>query len=427
MHRLVILMSFRELRNVTEEMRDIKAELKPLFDKLERGDRLSAVESRKLADCDVKLTALSEKKFDLSVAVAASENAHARSGAGGSSYSDDAESRAFTNYLRTGAVAPEMRAAGEGTGSAGGYLVPPGWWQRLQVALKAYGGTLDDFEQLETETGQPMDWATVNPVTTVATIISENSQISDVDYVFGQGTLSAYMLTSGIQLVSYQLAQDSAFNIDNFIVARVGESLGREEAALAISGTGSGQPLGIVTALNAASGMTSGGTYALGTATKVNVAGATSTTGASQVTELVAGTLAPASWLGVLRSVDKAYRSLGAKWYMSDVTLQNTRLITNGFGDPYYPELQDDTDPKLYGYPVVVDNNIAPLTASTASGVVFGHLESAMVCRRVNGAGILRLTERFADFLQVGYLGYERLDTRSNDLRAATVVVPAAS
>ena len=49
-----------------------------------------------------------------------------------------------------------MRAAVR-HGSAGGYLVPPGWWQRLQVALKAYGGVANDFEQLETDTGQPYD------------------------------------------------------------------------------------------------------------------------------------------------------------------------------------------------------------------------------------------------------------------------------
>ena len=42
-----------------------------------------------------------------------------------------------------------------------------------------------------------------------------------------------------------------------------------------------------------------------------------------------------------------------------------------------------------------------------------------MVGRQVNGATMLRLTERYADYLQVGYLGYIRMDARSNDLRAA--------
>jgi HK97 family phage major capsid protein len=414
------------LRQLNEERAAAVAAIKPFHEKMSRGTSLTRAER---TAADGHLSVIESLNAEI---MTATENRDLGGAAWASmpsanGSSDDAESRAFTNYLRTGAITPELRAAGESSGAGGGYLVPPGWWQRLQVALKAYGGTAADFTQLSTDSGQPMQWATNDPTSTVATLLAENTQVSNVDYVFGQGTMGAYMYDSGVQLVSFQLAQDSAFDIDAFVQNRVAEQLGRAQAAAAISGTGSSQPLGIITALNASSGLTSGGKFALGTATKVNVAGATGTTGASQVTELVAGTLSPASWLGILRSVDKAYRSLGAKWYMNDITLQNTRLLTNGFGDPLYPDLQDDTNPKLYGYPVVVDQNIPNLTASTASGVIFGHLESAMVLRSVKGAGLMRLDERYADFLQIGYIGYRRFDIRSNDLRAAVVCVPAAT
>lgn len=420
---------FAAERHARAERAQLFAKTDPLIAKLQRGERLSNAERRSL---DLDHTRIAQLNQEIAACQEARElSAEAGRAMGDSPDSgardDSAESRAFTAYLRSGVRGPELRAAGEASGSAGGYLVPPGWWQRLQVALKAYGGTAADFQQIETDTGQPMQWATNDPTTTVGVQQAENTLVSNVDYTFGQGTLGAYMFDSGVQLVSLQLAQDSAFNLGAFIMARVAESLGRAQAAAAISGTGSSQPLGIIPALNAASTTGSGGKYTLGTATKVNVAGATGTTGASQITELIGGTLSPASWLGVLKSVDMAYRSLGAKWYMNDTTLQNTRLITNGFGDPYYPELQDDTKPKLYGYPVVVDNNIPNLTASTPSGVIFGHLESAMVLRSVRGAGLMRLDERWADFLQVGFIGYRRFDCRSNDLRAATVVVPAAT
>jgi hypothetical protein len=39
----------------------------------------------------------------------------------------------------------------------------------------------------------------------------------------------------------------------------------------------------------------------------------------------------------------------------------------------------------------------------------------------------MRLNERYADFLAVGYLGFVRLDFRSNDLRAAVTVKAAAT
>jgi len=128
----------------------------------------------------------------------------------------------------------------------------------------------------------------------------------------------------------------------------------------------------------------------------------------------------------MIESVDPAYRSLGAKFYMNDAQLNGCRSILDNYGRPFWDSLQGD-EPKLYGYPVVVDQNIPNLVASTAGGPVFGHLQSAMVLRQVEGAGIQRLTERYADFLQVGYIGFSRFDIRSNDLRAAVTVKPAAA
>jgi hypothetical protein len=52
-----------------------------------------------------------------------------------------------------------------------------------------------------------------------------------------------------------------------------------------------------------------------------------------------------------------------------------------------------------------VDNNIPNLTASTVGGPVFGSLQHAMVRRIVRGAEVMRLTERYADFLAEGLLG----------------------
>jgi hypothetical protein len=76
---------------------------------------------------------------------------------------------------------------------------------------------------------------------------------------------------------------------------------------------------------------------------------------------------------------------------------------------------------------VIVDNNIPNLTASTAGGPVFGNLGPAMVYRVARGTTVMRLQERYADYLAVGYLGYYRLDIRSNDLRAAITTKAAAT
>ena len=128
----------------------------------------------------------------------------------------------------------------------------------------------------------------------------------------------------------------------------------------------------------------------------------------------------------MIKAVDPAYRALGARFYMNDAQLQGMRAIVDNYGRPFYQSLQG-ADPELYGYGVAVDNNVPDIPASAAGGPIFGHLQSAKVMRVVTGASVLPLDERYADYLQVGFIGYQRLDIRSNDLRAAVVVKAAAS
>ena len=94
---------------------------------------------------------------------------------------------------------------------------------------------------------------------------------------------------------------------------------------------------------------------------------------------------------------------------------------------------------QLFGFPVVIDNSISNLTASTTGGPIFGDLSKAFVLRVVRGDArvvtdtkpivptTMKLTERYADYLQVGYIGYLRVDSRSNDMRACATVKCAAT
>ena len=434
--------------------------MKPMLEKIGRGEKLT-VEER--TEFDNRNQAITDLEADIRSAEQAEELAakfrDERSIPEAPANTGEVREEAFRSYLRTGAVSPELRAMGEGTlnpasATGAGYLVPPGWFQRLQVALKVYGGMARDFEQLETESGQSLQWATTDPTSIVGQLVggqtsppantasssgsgNENTQIQDVDYTFGQGTLSAYMYTSGVQKVSMQLANDSAFDIDAFVNARVAESLGRAQANSVVNGTGSSQPLGIYPALSGKGAVAvgdggSGGVFQLTGSANVVL------DGADAVTEVAANTLAPSTLRSMIACVDPAYRALGAKFYMSDAQLLGMRGQTDKNGRPLI-NLQDGLTPgaptTLWGYEVVVDNNIPALSATgtpggaTAGvgGPVFGHLSTAMILRTVTQAGILRLDQRYADLLQIGYIGYMRYDHRSNDLRAAVTVSAAAS
>ncbi len=72
----------------------------------------------------------------------------------------------------------------------------------------------------------------------------------------------------------------------------------------------------------------------------------------------------------------------------------------------------------INGHPYTVDNSM-PALAAGATPAVFGDIKEAYLVRVVNGAQTLRLTERYADFLQVGFLGFQRLDGKVQNAAAA--------
>jgi len=364
--------------------------------------------------------------------------------------------KAFTAWFRGGekALSSEMRTvldSGHGlsttggepgvagaTGFDAGYMIPMGFWQNLQIAMKAYGGLLSHARVIQTDSGQPMPWPTVDPTGIIGSYITEQNQLgfggdsAGTDYQFGQGMLNAWTIVSGIILASIQLLNDSAFNVDQFVSDRMGEAIGRKVAAELHTGTGTTAFLGIETALIARgqqSGPAQGGLYKAGTATKwAATAGGSAFTiqgGTSAQPKLANGLIGFDDVLGMIATVDPAYRASGRCVFVAnDVTLAMLRTITDAYGHPLWsPAVAPGQPDTLYGYPVQVDQNTTAVstTAATSGGLLFGDFQSAMVVRQVNQAGVMRLTERYADFLQVGYLGWVRMDSRSNDLRSAAL------
>jgi HK97 family phage major capsid protein len=309
-------------------------------------------------------------------------------------------------------------------GSQGGYLVPPGFWHNLQIAMKAYGGAYPLFRQVDTDSGQSMVWPTTDPTSIVAQLLTENTLVTPQDVTFGQGTLNAYTYVAGPFLASIQIVNDSAFSVDGFLRERISEAQGRAQAAATWSGTGSSQPLGITAALTAkgAASVGSGGVYQVPAARKVyDLANQ-----ATSSTELVEGRPSFQSVLDLITMVDPAYRAAGgdARWVMNDLDLQHLRSVTDTFGHPLWqPSVTvggNEPGDRVYNYPVTIDNN-APgfsTSASTQGGPVFGSFTHAMVARNVRQVGVMRLNERYADYLAIAWMGFMRWDIRSNDMRA---------
>lgn len=159
------------------------------------------------------------------------------------------------------------------------------------------------------------------------------------------------------------------------------------------------------------------GFVTLGTAKTVTIDGV-----ATGNTELIANALTPASWRALMQAVDTAYWD-GGKFYMNATQFAQLLATTDTAGQPL---VRPNGPRELWGFPIVVANEISNLTASTASGPVFGNLGKGYYWRDA-GTEILRLRQRYADVGQVGYVAYSRADFQVRDPRAFAVARPAAT
>lgn len=276
--------------------------------------------------------------------------------------------------------ADEQRAAqAVGTDSAGGYTVPEGFAGYVEVALAEYGGARADATVIQTAGGGDLPFPTMNDTANSASIITENAQISETALTFGQTVLQSYMYGS-LVLASIQFLNDEEVNAEQVIARALGERLARGTNAHFTTGTGTGQPNGFITA------------GALG-----KTAAANNAITASELMDLEG-------------SVDPAYRRNGS-FQLNDGTLTALKQLTVGASDDrplWIPSIREGEPDRLLGYRYQVNQDIATI-ATTAKVVSFGDHSKYMI-RDVAGATLMRLTERYADYLQVGFLMFSRHD-----------------
>lgn len=289
---------------------------------------------------------------------------------GSAPQADDTLERAFEHYLRTGqqnSDLVELRAQSEGTATAGGYLVPEGFRNKLVDRLKDFGGLASAVEEITTESGNTLPWPTLDDTGNVGEIVAENGTFSGgADLVFGEAQLGAYKYMAGgagaLPLrLSWELIQDAAVDIEALVSRKLAERIHRVQAPHWVSGTGTGQPKGIITGK----------------------------------TPIEIGALTYANLLSIVHAVDPAYRA-GAVWAFNDATLQALRGIMDANDRPL---LSDSTSglagapggATLLGYPVVIDQGFSTYAAADDDPAVgaFGNLREGYVIRRVKDITIV--------------------------------------
>lgn len=304
--------------------------------------------------------------------------------------------------LMEGRFVQVQNAAGVGTSSAGGYLVPPEFRQTVVETMKAYGPMLDLAETITTDSGANLPWPTNDDTANVGAILAENTQVTEQDVTLGQASIDAYMYTSKLVRVSYQLLQDSGIPFDSWLARKLGERIGRILNQHFTTGTGSSQPDGIVT--SATVGVTGTGSLA-------------STGGFSY-----------ANLIDLIEALDPAYGSTGElRWMMHQTVRKALRKLTDSQNRPLWePSLQTGQPDSLLGYPISINNDMATVATSSKS-LLFGNIREAYLIRLVTGINLLRLEERYADYLQRGFLAFQRADGTMQNANAVRVMATTAS
>jgi HK97 family phage major capsid protein len=303
--------------------------------------------------------------------------------------------------LRTGWVdGKELRAQGVATGAAGGYLVPPAFRAKMVEAQRFFSSMRDVAEVITTETGATLPWPTADDTANVGAILGENTQVTEQDVTLGQADIGAYTYTSKLVRVSLQLLNDAAFDFETWLAAKLGQRIGRAQNAHFTTGTGTAQPEGVQT--NAVIGKT----------------GASGQTTSVTYDDLI----------DLIHSVDPAYRNSGrARFMLNDATLAAARKLKDAQGRPLWePSVQVGVPDGLLGYGYTINQDM-PAMAAGVKSILFGDFAAGYLIRDVQDVQLLRLSERYADYLQVGFLAFARTDGTPQDTAAYRAYANAAS
>lgn len=402
--------AFEAMKDINDrasaERREPTAEEQVAWDRADAEyDRLDALVTR-------------QEKFEARQVELARDPKNVDHGAGAEPKDDEELNRIFDVFLRKGLnrMSAEDRevmesrfvndeaiqnAAGVGTGSAGGYSVPPAFRDKFVETLKWYGPMLQEAETLDTVSGANLPWPTNDDTGNVGAILGENTQVTEQDVVLGQASLDAYMYTSKLVRVSLQLLNDRP-DFDTWLAGKLGERIGRILNQHFTTGTGTAQPDGIVTSSTV--GVTGTGSFA--------------STGGISFDNII----------DLTEALDPAYGGLADLKFMGHQTVRKAlRKVKDGQSRYIWePSVQAGMPSTVYGYEFVLNNDM-PTLAQSSKSLGFGSIRQAYVIRTVQDLTTMRLTERYADYLQVGFLAFKRADGTMQDTNAFKVFQTTAT
>ena len=286
----------------------------------------------------------------------------------------DAYKEDFDRHLRGRALLHNVLS--EGVDADGGFLVPEDFERDIVSALDEENVIRSLAKVITTQHERKIPIATGH---STAQWTAENAAYTESNPSFGQKQIDAFKLTD-LCRVSVELLQDSAFDIEDYLMKEFARAFGIAEEEAFCVGTGTNQPTGIFTA----KGGTVGVTAASATAITVD-----------EVISLVYALKSP-------------YRR-NAKFLMHDATVSLLRKLKDSNGVYLWqPSVQAGEPDRLLGYEIYTSPYV-PTAAAGALTVAFGDFKNYWIGDRA-GRTVQRLNELYATNGQIGYVATERVD-----------------
>ncbi|MEU0634389.1 phage major capsid protein [Streptomyces sp. NPDC005989] len=261
-------------------------------------------------------------------------------------------SRAFE--VRPGADTPrDMRALSKLTPGAGGNTVPISFYNQLVQHMIETSGVLQAGPTvLRTASGEQMQIPKTTAHSASAGIVAEAGTLAPNEPTFGQVPLDAYKYGFLLQ-TSHELVNDTGVDLAGYLSMQAGRALGNGFGAHLVTGTGTNQPNGVLTA---------------------------ATLGVTGATTAAAGAFTADELIDLSYSVISPYRSsTSCGWLMRDATVAKVRKLKDQQGQYLWqPSIQVGAPDTLLGKPLHTDPNM-PAVALGAKSVLFGDFSTYFV------------------------------------------------
>lgn len=310
---------------------------------------------------------------------------------------------AFRSYLKTGRTSPimgeleEMRTytgLGDASGATGVTMVPIGFQKQLEIKLKAIGGIRPVAQIITTATGNTLHLPKMDDTANQGSWIAEGTTVNQTNPSLSEVLFGANLASSDQVLVSVQLLQDNAFDTESWLADAFAIRLARLTNLAYTTGSGSGQPNGLITALIADGTRTVFGT------------GAYANSGNSAQNEV--NSIGTADLDAMISAVDPAYRN-GSYFMANQATFDGLRGQLDRYGRTLWQvDMAAGQPDRIFGYPFIYNQAMATV-APSANSMLFGNFNKYVV-RDVLGFQLVRFNELFMSSHQVGFQAYLRTD-----------------